>query len=157
MTAINPTLPNDGDPGWGDTLNAALHQIINQINAQDTQLAAVGAGTAPPAATGTSLGVVELAGDLTGTATAPSLKTIVAAGSVGSASLIPVITYDAKGRITSASTVTAASSSTTTTSGVTITDNGNGTFTLVGPAPGTSGNTSLSNNGNGTFTLIITA
>jgi hypothetical protein len=54
----------------------------------------------PDAAAGTK-GVVQLAGDLTGTAASPQLAaTGVTAGTYGSASSVPVFTIDAKGRIT---------------------------------------------------------
>lgn len=116
LAHINPVWPNDGDPGWGDTLNANFNTMTSQINTHDDLIASIGAGTAPPAATTTSQGVVQLAGDLTGTATAPVLKAVTTAATVGSSSAIPVITFDAKGRITSASTVTSLATADATTS-----------------------------------------
>lgn len=59
-----------------------------------------------PDATTTRKGKVKLAGDLTGTADLPALAAIVAPATVGSAAAIPVITYDAKGRITGSTTAT---------------------------------------------------
>jgi hypothetical protein len=56
-------------------------------------------------ATATAKGIIQLAGDLGGTAAAPVLASIITAGSVGSAAGIPVISYDAKGRITAVTTV----------------------------------------------------
>lgn len=67
--------------------------------------------TTPADATTTAKGIVQLAGDLTGTAAAPALAAVVTAATKGSATAIPVITYDAKGRITSVTT--AAPSDTT--------------------------------------------
>lgn len=58
-----------------------------------------GAPPTPDAST-SKKGKVRLAGDLTGTAALPVLASVITAGSVGSATLIPVITYDVKGRIT---------------------------------------------------------
>ena len=53
---------------------------------------------------------MQLAGDLAGTAISPALASVITAGSVGSDTSIPVITYDAKGRITSVSTAAVSSS-----------------------------------------------
>jgi hypothetical protein len=59
-----------------------------------------------PDATGAAEGVVRLAGDLTGSASAPQLATSgVTAGIYGSASTVPRITVDAKGRVTAAEAV----------------------------------------------------
>ena len=58
-------------------------------------------GTTPGGAT---------AGDLTGTYPSPTLATIVSGATVGDATHIPIITYDAKGRITGTSTATIAAS-----------------------------------------------
>lgn len=58
-------------------------------------LSYVGATAAPSGTAG---------GDLTGSYPNPTLAGIVTAGTVGSASAVPVITYDAKGRITAATT-----------------------------------------------------
>lgn len=105
MSHVNPVLPNDGDSGWGDTLNSAIQSIVNQGNAHDDQIAAIGSPAAPPSATTSTQGVVQLAGDLTGSASAPVLRSIVTAGTVGSSSALPVISYDAKGRVTAASSL----------------------------------------------------
>lgn len=104
MAHITPTWPNDGDPGWGDVLNTALDTMTNQINSHDDLIASIGGGTVTPPATTDTLGVVQLAGDLTGTAGTPLLIAVTTPGTVGSASAIPVITYDAQGRITQTST-----------------------------------------------------
>ncbi|HXB12660.1 MAG TPA: hypothetical protein VNZ45_11770 [Bacteroidia bacterium] len=61
-------------------------------------------GTNPNYASGSTPGIIALTGDLAGTAASPALASIVTAGTVGSSSLVPVITYDAKGRITATST-----------------------------------------------------
>lgn len=106
MAHINPTWPKDGDPGWGDTLNANFNVMTNQLNSHDDLIASIGAGTAPPSATTTSQGIVQLAGDLSGSAGAPVLKTVTTAGTAGSSSSVPVITWDAKGRVTAVSTAT---------------------------------------------------
>jgi len=55
-------------------------------------------------ASGSNPGLVQLAGDLAGTYNSPALASVITAGSVGSSSAIPVLTYDAKGRITAVST-----------------------------------------------------
>lgn len=59
-----------------------------------------------PDATASKKGKLQLAGDLTGSAASPALINVVAGGSVGDATHIPVLTYDNKGRITSATTAT---------------------------------------------------
>lgn len=57
--------------------------------------------TPPVGATSGTPGLVQLAGDLTGSATSPQLATSgVAAGTYGSATLVPRLVIDAKGRIT---------------------------------------------------------
>lgn len=72
-------------------------------------------------ATTVAKGVIQLAGDLTGTAASPSLaNTIGSSGTTGSSgSVIPVITYDAKGRITALSSATVNSPSRVATKVVT--------------------------------------
>lgn len=55
-----------------------------------------------PDATSSIKGKIQLAGDLTGTSASPALAAIITAGSAGSATSVPAITYDAKGRITAA-------------------------------------------------------
>ena len=124
MSAINPVLPQDGDPGWGDVLNAAIRQIVSQSNAQDATIASINSLSAPPPATASSQGVIQLAGDLNGTASAPTLKAVLTPGSAGNATTIPVITWDAKGRLVSVTTTTAALNP--------ITDNGDGTWSAIG-------------------------
>lgn len=62
-----------------------------------------------PDATASKKGKLQLAGDLAGTAASPALAAIGAGATVGSATQIPVITYDTKGRITSSSTATLVS------------------------------------------------
>jgi hypothetical protein len=65
--------------------------------------------SATPDATSTATGKIQLAGDLSGTATAPALVTTgVTTGSYGSATAIPTFTVDTKGRLTAASTVAAS-------------------------------------------------
>lgn len=61
-------------------------------------------GAPTPDATTIKKGKLKLAGDLAGTAATPTLAAIVAGATVGSAALIPVITYDTKGRITGSTT-----------------------------------------------------
>lgn len=59
-----------------------------------------------PDASAAQKGKIKLAGDLTGTAAAPTLITVTTAGIVGSSTAIPVLTIDANGRVTSATTAT---------------------------------------------------
>lgn len=58
-----------------------------------------------PAATTTTLGTVQLAGDLAGTATSPALATVGTAGTAGDATHTSQITFDAKGRVTSGTSI----------------------------------------------------
>src|SRR5665213_227749 len=100
MAARLPALGGDAN-NWGTVLNDYLLQAL----ASDGTLLTV--GTNPhTSATNTNLataiqpGLVQLAGDLGGTSTSPALASVVTAGSVGSSTAIPVLTYGAKGRIT---------------------------------------------------------
>jgi hypothetical protein len=61
-----------------------------------------GAGGSSPGATGPA------GGDLTGTYPDPTLATITTAGTSGSASVVPVVTIDTKGRVTTLSSATIA-------------------------------------------------
>lgn len=60
-------------------------------------------------ATGAAVGVIQLAGDLTGTATSPALASVITAGGpTGDSTHVAQITYDAKGRLTAVSSVAIA-------------------------------------------------
>lgn len=77
-----------------------------------TAWATVTGGGTVTDATSTAKGVVQLAGDLAGTAAAPTLKALLgAAGTIGSSTQVPVISYDTKGRITAISSVTTSGGS----------------------------------------------
>lgn len=135
------SLPTPGGNAndWGSMLNDYLQQAL----AADGTLV-TSATNSYTSAANTNLasasqpGLVQLAGDLTGTASSPALASVITAGSVGSSSAIPVLTYDAKGRITGVSTATPSgggggssdfdggSSSTSYTAAITI-DGGNST------------------------------
>lgn len=73
-------------------------------------------------------------GDLIGTYPNPTLATVISAGSVGSSTAIPIISYDAKGRITSTSTasVTSGFANPMTTAGDLIYGGSSGTATRLG-------------------------
>jgi hypothetical protein len=68
--------------------------------------AAIAAVAVPGEATTTSEGVIQLAGDLAGTGLAPVLKVLagLTAGTYGAATSVPVVTVDAKGRVTGITT-----------------------------------------------------
>lgn len=104
--------PGGDNNTWGSMLNDYLQQSL----ASDGTLVsgATNSYTGNPntnLASGSTPGLVQLAGDLTGTAASPALASIITAGTVGSGSSVPVITYDANGRITSVSTASVSGGS----------------------------------------------
>jgi len=110
--AVLPT-PGGDNNSWGTMLNDFLQQSLandNSGNGNGTLLITpTNSYTGLPntnLATSTYPGLVQLTGDLAGSATSPALASIITAGSVGSSTLVPIISYDAKGRITSVSSVT---------------------------------------------------
>jgi hypothetical protein len=111
---------------WGGILNTFLLQSLidtslytytpnngsGTLNIASTN-PATGGGTNFNLSTTSYPGLVQLAGDLGGSgtsATSPTLTSIITAGTVGSSSQIPVITYNAKGLITSVTTASASGS-----------------------------------------------
>ncbi|HUD07479.1 MAG TPA: hypothetical protein VMQ52_00115 [Candidatus Saccharimonadales bacterium] len=74
-------------------------------------------------------GLVKLAGDLAGTYDSPALASIITSGSVGSSTSVPVLTYDAKGRITAVSSATVAGGGTVSSFRI---DGGNSATTYTG-------------------------
>lgn len=92
------------------------------------------------------LPTISLTGDVTGSASGGSIATtlasVVVAATVGSATLIPVITYDAKGRITS--TTTAANPQGTVTSVAATAGTG---ISIAGSPITTSGTLTITNTG----------
>jgi hypothetical protein len=103
-------VPNSDDGTWGYILDNFLAVSI-QNNPTSGGVNGYLNTSVNQATTGAA-GFVQLAGDLAGsgsTATSPQLVSVTTAGSVGSASQVPIITYDAKGRITSTSTASITS------------------------------------------------
>ena len=99
-----PTPGSDAN-NWGTLLNDYLQQALASDGKLVTTATNAFTGLANTnLASGSNPGIVQLAGDLTGTASSPALTSVISAGSVGSGSAIPVLTYDAKGRITAVST-----------------------------------------------------
>jgi hypothetical protein len=111
---VAESLPTVGgnDGSWGTVLNRFLeisHNADGSLNTAATigtydPSLPEGGNANPNLASGSKPGFVQLAGDLAGTYSSPALASIITAGSVGSATAIPIITYDAKGRITTVST-----------------------------------------------------
>ena len=84
---------------------------------------------------------ITLSGDITGsgtTAITTVLASVITAGSAGSASVVPVLTYDAKGRLTAVSTATILIPSSQVT-GLSYFATGTAASNLTGPLPAISG------------------
>lgn len=155
--AVVPATVADGDygditvSGTGTVWTIDPNVVSNAKFRQSTALTVVGrsgnttgnvadiAGTASQFlgvnAAGTTLGFQTLAGDAT--LSGPTLtlaSVIVAAGPIGSATVSPIITYDAKGRLTTvtSATITPAASSITGGAALTKADDTNVTLTLGG-------------------------
>lgn len=79
--------------------------VADATGTMSTQAIPSGGGT-PADATTSSKGIIQLAGDLAGTAGSPALVTVGTPGTYGSSTLIPVITVDSKGRVTGVTTAT---------------------------------------------------
>jgi|GEM_PF-1898547 hypothetical protein len=126
-----PAVGSDNND-WGTILNYFLEQAHDPntgfLLTTPTNSNNLTDGTNYNLATNTRPGLVQLAGDLAGTSTSPALASIITAGSVGSSTSIPIITYDAKGRITSISSATAVGG---TVSSFSI-DGGNSATTYTG-------------------------
>ncbi len=102
-----PTVQPDGTvayvvPTVAATIDDTTASTTKVWSSSKTQAAinAVPTGASAPDATTTSKGVLELAGDLTGTAAAPTLITVGTAGTYGSSTKVPVLTTDNNGRVT---------------------------------------------------------
>ncbi|HUC88028.1 MAG TPA: hypothetical protein VMR95_02680 [Candidatus Binatia bacterium] len=126
---VLPTVGGDNN-SWGSMLNNFLQQALASDGTLVTSATNSWTGDANTNLATTSLpGLVQLAGDLAGTPTSPALASIITAGSVGSSTAIPVLTYDAKGRITAVSTATASGGGSVSSFSI---DGGNSTTTYSG-------------------------
>jgi hypothetical protein len=116
---------------WGSILNNYLQQTLDGTTGQLVTSATNSyTGSANTnLATNTTPGLVQLAGDLAGTSVSPALASIITAGSVGSSTSVPVITYDAKGRITAVSSATVTGGGTVSSFSI---DGGNSATTYTG-------------------------
>lgn len=141
----------------GQTINGSLASVQLTAAGQSLEFWYSGTGTTwnitsglsvPPTATGFA---VPAGGDLAGTYPAPTLTTTgVAAATYGTASDVPIITVDSKGRITTASTSRILTTGATLTTNTTLSvSTGTGTlwpcdttstaFTVTLPGVGTGG------------------
>lgn len=91
--------------GSGASVPTNIGDVLTVTGAGQTGYASPGAYTLPDA-TSTVKGGIRLAGDLGGTATSPTLAAVGTAGTYGSATAVPVITTDSKGRVVGVSTAT---------------------------------------------------
>jgi hypothetical protein len=131
-------LPNVGsdDNDWGTILNNFLQQSITNDGSGNgngtlliTPTNSYTGNSNPNLANTSQPGLVQLAGDLTGTYSSPALASIITAGSVGSSTSVPVLTYDAKGRITAVSSATVTGGGTVSSFSI---DGGNSATTYTG-------------------------
>lgn len=133
FTRAQPSIANIS--GWGTGVATALGNTAGGVGG----FALV--GTTPP--TGAA------GGDLTGTYPNPTLAAILSAGGpTGSATVAPIITYDAKGRLT------AVSSATITPAIGSVTGLGTGVATALGVNIGSAGAPVLFNGAGGTPSSI---
>jgi hypothetical protein len=128
-----PSVGSDNND-WGTILNYFLEQAHDPstgflLTTPTNPNNLTGGSVNTNLATTTQPGLVQLAGDLTGTYSSPALASITTAGSVGSATAVPVITYDAKGRITAVSSATISGGVPVNSFGV---DGGNSSTTFAG-------------------------
>jgi len=128
--------PGGDNNSWGTMLNDFLQRALvddgsgNGNGTLNTQATNSYTGLANTnLATATNPGLVQLAGDLAGTYSSPALASIITAGSVGSSTSVPVLTYDAKGRITTVSSATVTGGSTVSSFSI---DGGSSTTTYSG-------------------------
>ncbi len=129
LMARLPTVGGDNND-WGSVLNDYLQQALDTSGLLLTS--STNSYTGLPntnLATNAQPGLVQLAGDLAGSYSSPALASIITAGSVGSSTSVPVLTYDAKGRITTVSSATVVGGGTVSSFSI---DGGNSASTYTG-------------------------
>lgn len=149
---LTANLTNVGTAGtYGDALNVPQFTVDAQGRVTGVTLVPIAAGSGTVSSVGISGGEFVITGSPITTSGVINLAlqpTGVSAGTYGSATQIPVVTVDSKGRITSITTASISGGSGTVTSvGLTVPSPANPAFSVIGSPITTSGTFQIQANG----------